>query len=265
MIDVLYIATDSYTEYKDEFFGSFKYFAPGREKRITVLTNKPEEFDGIELEDGTPIKVIKMLDLLYPCINLHKSYFIEQLNFDGDYIFYFDADTKFKSVLNYAWNALFDAMDNGEVIISKHPVYSLKDGAHLYNWEKQKWINNFCSANMTEKDPSRQSYIAKDVYTYVISSFFAASNKTMHTLNELIVKMTRNDLTRSLGYHIPSFMDENYFNALVSDYEDGITNCGLKFSVKQYSQLYGKDEETNYYSECFLYQKNFKDYKHNRR
>lgn len=268
MIEVLYVATSSYAEYRHEFFSTFKYFAPGREKHITILSDGMEDCDGIILEDGTRVSVVKMFDLLYPCINLHKSYFIEQLNFNADYIFYFDADTKFKNVPGYDWDAMFGAMDAGEVLISRHPVYSLKKGAYLLDWERDMWISNFCSANMTEKDPRKQSYIAKDTYTYVISSFFAASNLTMHVLNGLIIKMNRADLTRNAygaGYYIPPYMDENYFNALVSDYESGIQNDGLKFSVRQYSQLYGKDDETVFYPESFIYQKNFPDYKTNRR
>ena len=265
MIEVLYIATDSYVEYRHGFFSSFKYFAPGREKHITILSNLMDDCDGIVLEDGTRVKVIKMLDLLYPCINLHKSYFIEQLNFDADYIFYFDADTIFKNVPNYEWDKMFKAMDEGQVLISRHPIYALKDGAKFLDWRKENWISNFHSSNMTEKDPDRQSYIKYDTYTYTISSFFAARKDIMSILNNLIIKMTRNDLVRSLGYHIPPFMDENYFNALTSDFENGTLNDGLFFSIKQYSSLYGMDAVSDSYPESFIYQKGFPDYKTNRR
>ena len=265
MIEVLYVATDSYVEYRHEFFSTFKYFAPGREKHITILSNAMEDCDGIVLEDGTQVNVIKMLDLLYPCINLHKSYFIEQLNFDADYIFYFDADTAFKNVPDYDWDEMFRCLDEGQVLISRHPLYSLKPGTKFLDWKREEWIDNFCSENMTEKDPTRQSYIPYDTYTYTISSFFAANKRIMSILNNLIIKMTRIDLTRRTGYHIPPFMDENYFNALTSDFENGTLNDGLFFSIKQYSQLYGMDEQTEYYPTCFIYQKGFPNHKTNRR
>lgn len=264
MIEVLYIATNGYAKYRELFFSTFKYFAPGREKHLTILSNVLDDCDGVVLEDGTKVSVVKIFDLLYPFINLHKSYFIEQLNFSADYIFYFDADTAFKNVPDYDWDEMFRKMDEGQVLISKHPVYSLKPGKYLMEWPKERWISNFCSENMTEKNPVWQAYIAKDTYTYVISSFFAAKREIMRTLNNLIIKMNRNDLMREKGYHVPRFMDENYFNALTSDFEDGTLNDGLHFSIKQYSQLYGKDGDTDFYPETFIYQKNFPDYKTNR-
>ena len=265
MIEVLYIATDSYAEYRHFFFSTFKYFAPGRKKHITILSDGMEDCDGIILEDGTKVNVIKMFDLFYPCINMHKPYFIEQLHFDADYIFYFDADTAFRNVPGYDWDAMFKALDDGQVLISKHPIYALKDGEKFLDWKKEEWIANFCSSNMTEKDPSKQSYIKYDTYTYTISSFFAARNDIMGVLDRLIIKMTRNDLSRASGRHIPSFFDENYFNALTSDFENGTLNDGLYFSIKQYSQLYGMDDKTDTYPDSFIYQKGFPDYKVNRR
>lgn len=265
MIEVLYIATDSYAEYRHEFFSTFKNFAPGREKHITILSDGLEDCDGIVLEDGTKVNVVKMFDLFYPCINLHKCFFIQQLKFDADYIFYFDADTTFKQVPDYDWEAMFRDLDEGNVLISKHPVYALKPNAEFIGWKKEEWIMNFHSPNMTERDPSRQSYIGYETYTYTISSFFAARRDVMDVLDDIIIRMIRNDLVRSLGYHIPPFMDENYFNALTSDFENGIINDRLRFSIKQYSQLYNQDDITDFYPETFIYQKGFPDYKRHRR
>ena len=87
--------------------------------------------------------------------------------------------------------------------------------------------------------------------------------KTMDVLNNRIVLMTRNDLTRFPRYHIPKFMDENYFNALAYDYSVGVNNDNLKFKVRQYSELWEGDSED--ISTVFLYQKNMPDFKKNRR
>ena len=86
----------------------------------------------------------------------------------------------------------------------------------------------------------------------------------MHELDEYLIQMTRSDLTRSEGYHVPQFMDENYFNALVYDYEHGRLNKPYGFSVKQYSELCNGDSE--HYDTIFIYQKNFNNsFKTNRR
>lgn len=263
IIEIVYVATNGYCEYAKGFFDSLKNFMPGEKKIVTVLSNGMEEYDNYAEGDIISTRVIHMFDLIYPCINLHKSYFLEQLpHVNVDYIFYFDADTIFKNVPDYDWEKMKKDLDEDKVLISKHPMYAAKNDFKLYNITKKDWINNFYTSNMTEKDPKREAYIEYDEYTYVISSFFAANVKTMHALNKLIIKMTRHDLTRSTIYHIPQFMDENYFNALTSDYENGVFN-GISFSIKQYSELYNGDSD--YYDSVFLYQKNFPDHKTNRR
>ena len=262
-IEIIYVATNGYCYYADGFFSSIKYFAPGVKKVVTVLSNGLEQYDGFCGGDIIKTRVIKIFDLIYPCINLHKSYFIEQLPPQNtDYIFYFDADTVFKEVPNYDWDRMFKTMDEGKMLISKHPMYAAKESFKLCNITKKDWINNFYTENMTEKDPKRASYIDAAEYTYVISSFFAANRVAMHKINEEIIRLTRIDLTRYPRYHIPKFMDENYFNALVYDYERG-NNKNFKFSVEQYSELNAGD--SNNYGTIFIYQKNFEDHKTNRR
>ena len=117
---------------------------------------------------------------------------------------------------------------------------------------------------MTEKNQEKVSYIPDGPYTYVISSFFAANKNVMHKLNEKIIYFTRLDLTRATGYHIPPFMDENYFNSIVYDFEHGRgDDYDFGVSVKQYSELYNADNIEN--NDVFIYQKNFPNYKTNRR
>lgn len=258
MIEILYIATGDYSKYTEWFLSSVKYFAPGYEKHITILSNKLDDLDGT-VRNGVKINVIKIFDLMYPFINLHKSYFIKQLDFDADYIFYFDADTLFMNVPDYDWESMFKDLDDGKILISKHPAYALKESE-----EKDSWVKGFMSDYLTERVPGWAAYIEKEKYTYVISSFFAANKKTMAVLNDLIIKMCRQDLVRDKGYHVPKFMDENYFNALTSDFEYGIINNNLAFSIKQYSQFYNRDTECEECKDIFLYQKNFANFKTNR-
>lgn len=264
-IEIVYVATNGYCGYAPGFFSTLKYFMPGVKKIVTVLSNGMEEYANYCEGDVIKTNVIKMFDLFYPCINLHKPYFLEQLpKANTDYIFYFDADTVFKDVPDYDWEGMIKDLEDRNVLISKHPMYAAKDTFSLCNITKHDWIANFYTANMTEKDPKRSAYIPDGEYTYVISSFFAARRDVMHELDEYLIQMTRSDLTRSEGYHVPQFMDENYFNALVYDYERGNLNKPYGFSVKQYSELRNGDSE--HYDTIFIYQKNFNNgFKTNRR
>ena len=263
IVEIVYIVTGDYCNYAKDFFGTLKFFMPGVKKIVTVLSDKMEEYGDFTTDDVIKTNVIKMFDLIYPCINLHKSYFIEQLpNSGADYILYFDADTKFKEVNDYKWDDIFSAMDCGNVIISRHPVYAMKDGEFLFGVEKKYFIENFFSTNMTERDERRASYIPAKEYTYIISSFFGAKREVMSKLNKYIISMTRKDLTRETIYHIPPYMDENYFNAINYDFENKI-NSNVKFCVNQYSELL--DTANDEYDTVFMYQKNFKNFKTNRR
>lgn len=262
IIRIVYVATHSYCYYAKAFMESLNKFAPGMKKIVTILSDHLEDWEGYVNGDIISTSVIKMFDLFYPCINLHKAYFIEQLPPIGaDYVFYFDADTLFKEVPNYNWDNFFQTLDEGKLVISRHPVYALKDGTELFNTKKEDWIANFFTSNLTEKDPSSSAYIGADKYTYVISSFFGGTVGTMHNICEEMIRITRYDLSRQRGYHIPRYMDENYFNALVFDYENKI-NEKFKFSVEQYSEIYDCDNDQ--YDTIFMYQKNLGNYKWNR-
>ena len=264
LIEIVYIVTGSYCEYAKNFFDTLKYFAPGTKKIVTILSNGLEEYKNYCEGDVIFTRYFPIFDLIYPCVNLHKNYFISQLPKTGaDYIFYFDADTVFKKVPKYNWEQMYSDLDNDYIIISKHPIYAAKDTFSLCNITKKDWIDNFFTENMTEKDQTREGYIPAERYEYLISSFFAANAKTMDVLNNRIVLMTRNDLTRFPRYHIPKFMDENYFNALAYDYSVGVNNDNLKFKVRQYSELWEGDSED--ISTVFIYQKNMPDFKKNRR
>ena len=264
-IEIVYVATNGYCNYAEGFFSTLKYFMPGVKKIVTVLTNGMDEYEGYCEGDVIKTNIIKMFDLFYPCINLHKPYFIEQLpKANTDYIFYFDADTIFKEVPDYNWEEMINDLESRKVLISKHPMYAAKDTFSLCNITKRDWIANFYTDNMTERDVNRSAYIPEGEYTYVISSFFAARRDVMHELDKYLIKLTRSDLTRSTRYHIPQFMDENYFNALVYDYENGRLNQPYGFSVKQYSEL--RNGDSDFYDSIFIYQKNFNnEFKTNRR
>ena len=85
----------------------------------------------------------------------------------------------------------------------------------------------------------------------------------MHRICDKIVEMQLGDMTRDNWYHIPKFIDENYFNRLVYDAEKGRGNGEFTFLVRHFNEFYGLDNIQR--DSVFMYQKNMKDYKFNRR
>jgi hypothetical protein len=117
---------------------------------------------------------------------------------------------------------------------------------------------------MTERDEMSASYIDSYYYTYIISSFFCGKRDVFFDVCEKVTSMIREDMTRDKGYHIPLYMDENYFNKLVYDYEFK-GDCGNDFCVREYILL-GNSLNKEDVPYAFITQKNYnKEYKINRR
>jgi hypothetical protein len=79
----------------------------------------------------------------------------------------------------------------------------------------------------------------------------------MDDICQQINELTRKDLKRSNSYRMPLYMDENYFNKLVYEweFEDNRRN---NFSVKNYILL-TNSENIHSDGESFIYQKNNKE------
>lgn len=257
IIEIVYTCTGGYVNYAELFLNSLKYFFPSNRKIVRIISDDAEKWKGFLDENIIYTEVISRPTLLYPCVPIHKMYWINEIpRTNADYIFYFDADTIFKEVPNYNWNRLFKKLDEGEVMISKHPVYISNNEAMI-----NSYLPYFFSTN-TDRNPQNASYIEDEVYTYVITSFFGANNIEMHRICNEIVSLQKEDMIRTKPYWIPMFIDENYFNKLVCNFEKGRSNNFI-FSVEQYNEMYDSDNK-----ECdtvFMYQKNMKDYKFNRR
>jgi hypothetical protein len=253
MIDIIYIATDDYSKYFDGFAETLKYFLPGVPKTLKVLSNVERDYS-VENEDIVKVEFIKIFDLFYPCINLNKTNFINQIlgDSDSEYIFYFDADTKFLPVNNAVWDNLKYFLDYDFFCISIHPFYQLKDSVEWKENGIKRFYNEF-----TTKDETQNSYIPQNEYTYIISSFFCANKHTMKRVCDKIDEMTRGDLRRENGYRIPLFLDENYFNRLIFNAEF-LGDKTYNFKVGEYIILNGCESNINS-AETFLLQKNFAD------
>ena len=161
MVEVVYIATDDYSKYFEGFAETIKYFLPGVPKIVRVLSNIEMDYS-IDCEDVQRVEFIKIFDLFYPCINLNKTNFINQLKeTEAEYLFYFDADTKFLPVDNEVWDNLKYFLDYDFFCISKHPFYQLKDSIE---WKKNS-INRFFK-EFTTRDETQNSYIPQNEYNY---------------------------------------------------------------------------------------------------
>lgn len=259
MIEVNYIATGGYIQYCSLFCETIKNFFPNEKKILRIITDSDYRCE-YEFEDEINVEVIRILDLIYPCINLNKTYILNQLpKTDCEYIFYFDADTYFNKMPDEFWFDFKQHMDNGAFCIGKHPFYSLSDEDQY----KERDIEIFFSS-MTERVDTQASYIDSYYYTYVISSFFCAKQNVFHEVCNRVTSMIREDMTRDNRYHIPLYMDENYFNRLVYDYEYKGSDEFL-FSVKEYILL-GNSLNKENVPYAFITQKNYnKEYKINRR
>lgn len=259
MIEINYFATGGYIQYFDLFAETLINFFPGEKKILRVVTDGDFYVDYIN-DEIVKIDVIKTFDLVYPCINLNKTYFLSQLpKTECKYVFYFDADTFFNPMPMEFWCDFKKKMDDNFFCIGKHPYYSLSDDDEY----KERDIEIFFSS-MTERDETQGSFIDSYYYTYVISSFFCAKNEVFNEICETVTDMIRNDMTRNNGYKIPLYMDENYFNKLVYNFEFK-NDTNFKFDVKEYILLGNSINKTNT-PYAFITQKNFnKDFKINRR
>lgn len=250
MIEVIYIATDDYSKYYDGFINTIKYFFPNETKVVRVLSNVIKDYYIPEDSNIDRVEFYRIFDLFYPCINLNKTYFISQLEpTEADYVFYFDADTMFFETDDSVWENLKTDMDEGKFCLGRHPYYSISDE---YSY-KNRYIENFFEF-LTTRDKTQHSYIPQYYYTYIISSFFCARRDIMNDICQQVNELTRMDLKRSNYYTIPLYMDENYFNKLVYQWEfEG--NERNNFSVKNYILLTNSENICSK-GESFIYQKN---------
>lgn len=259
MIEINYIATSGYIQYCGLFCETLENFFPNTPKKLRIITDSDYEV-GYICDDVIDVEVIKIFDLIYPCINLNKTYILTQLpQTEAEYVFYFDADTFFNEMPDEFWADFKYELDNDRFCIGKHPFYNLSDEDKY----KERDIEIFFSS-MTERGEMSTSYIDSYYYTYIISSFFCGKRAVFFDVCEKVTSMIREDMTRDKGYHIPLYMDENYFNKLVYDYEFK-GDRGNNFCVREYILLGNSlnKEDAPY---AFITQKNYnKEYKINRR
>ena len=68
-----------------------------------------------------------------------------------------------------------------------------------------------------------------------------------------LIDMENGDLQRKEGYFVPRFIDENYLNKIVNEYQNG--DLSILLDIGPYNELYGlKNKKIR---SIFMYQKNF--------
>lgn len=268
IIEIVYICTGGYCNYAKPFTESLKYFFPGYKKILRIISDKCDEYEGFITDDVIYTTVTKKPNLIFPCVPIHKMSWVNEIpKCNSDYVFYFDADTIFREMPYYNWGHLLGIMDEGNVLLSSHPCYRLKDDDI-----RDYWLHYFYNMNPT-KDEQYASFIGDDEYLYIITSFFAAKKRVMIDFCNKITSLQLEDMTREKSYYIPRFIDENYVNMLLWRRMKG-ENVGFDFYVDEFNTLYD-DPEVGftgmfkggvYDSEMsFMFQKNMKNFKFNQR
>ena len=256
MIQVICITTGLYEEYFKGFIESFENFFPGEKKLITLLTDNlslKQKFSYNKNIIG--IQTIFFPHLLYPTINLNKPVlFNAYIDKNAEYSFIVDVDTIFMKKEKEFWHLLCEVINDRNILLTKHPFYSMTKDSALWGMTKDELIHNLYTKNLTEKDERFSSYIPDVEYDYVNSSFWGGKVDAVTIFNDSIITLAKQDLVRyPYGWHIPNFMDENYVNKIHWLQQRGEYDL-VKLHVDAYSILGGV--ESNTADSVFMYQKN---------
>lgn len=279
--EIIYICTNTYKNYSTEFFKTLKYFLPDVQKVIKVLTDDmisiantlktlENEFKDVKLKS---IDVIKITDLPYPLINLGKFAYINDHIVDFvDYVFYFDADTKFIDKSAKFWENLEHVLDTDRVLLSPHVFYISSFYDEFYR-EDQRQYRIYDMEIFKNRCAERKDSVLYDklnipdrTYVWASTSFIAGStdsmkffvNKANNRLQEVMITKKIDGIS---GYAIPRLFDESVANKMIYESYTG-EDLDVSYLVKPYA-VYRVDEvEPNFTFICQKYG-NYENKKHN--
>jgi len=186
------------------------------------------------------INVHKILQLPYPFVSYFKYNYIKEYNSGkADYIFYFDADTKFIQNDNVDFDNILKLAESN-ILLSLHPFYAFHDD---YEFENTLYSYN------TERNSQYCSYINVYHYDYVIGSICGGSKDNILKLCDKIISMMTMDLKHpDRKWYIPKFMDETYLNSV------SLNDTELTYVKEQFCIMCECYEFTNF---TFCWQKGF--------
>ena len=212
-LGIYYLATNEYCLGFSNFINSLKNFMPELEKTVLIISDKLEEYDGVEVS-GIKCKLCRINHYPWPMIALFKMYNINRFRGNYDYVMYCDSSLIFYEQstvdLNY-W------LESGKIILTRHAMsepYNLNDGEKFNSYPVKGSI----------------SYIDPQVkFTYVQAGFFFGPAKNVYKMCYEISQMVERDLSRRL---IPKWHDETYLNRWQIDNKDLVDNTKKVMSLR---------------------------------
>ena len=273
-IQIVYICTANYKLCAEDFFSSLHHFFPEEEKIVTVLTDDVKYISDMfeNIKDAFSnnkiysLDINKITDLPYPLINLSKFYFVKDyINEDADFVFYFDADTKFCEKEPNFWKNLFNVINSNKILVSPHLTYLASFFPEIY-MESQRpyriYDMEIFKNSFDEREGSPlydKLHISDRSYIWVITSFIASNKELMKNFCDLVNRKTQEYMVGEVKegvttYYIPRLFDETIINKLIHESFCGRL-AGFDFIVKPYSSLVNF-EIPDY---TFIIQKNFKN------
>lgn len=260
-IEIITIATGSYIQFIPFFLKNMPSFFNDCEKHIIIYTDADLSKDeGLKTfleneanKDLYTIELKKIYQLLYATLLLNKPVFIkEAINESYDYTFYFDIDTLFKNdVDDTVYDTIRKKMDEGYMILTKHPIYAMEEDEY-FNGAPKANAGNFLW-NL-EAPVGKKCHIDNfDSENYCIASFYGGKTEIMKKFVQRLIDMENGDLQRKEDYFVPRFIDENYLNKIVNEYQNG--DLSILLDIGSYNELYGLKNKK--IKSIFMYQKNF--------
>lgn len=201
-IDVFAIATGVYTAYFNKFYESLVNFFPDNKKRLHIASDRLSEYNNCAFPEKNiiSVEVTHILDMPHAIVAAHKTYLQKECNRqECKYIFYFDIDTVFMNVPDSTWEFIFKKIDDGNIVMSKHPHY---DSAE-----------EDCVWNLIEQNNESAAYIPDYYNEHIISSFWCGKTEEVLKMCDRINANLKQDLL--LLRYIPRFVDENYINNII--------------------------------------------------
>lgn len=196
------MATSVYKDYFPTFLSTAINLFPNDERTIIVISDGLSYFDGKTYND-IKIVVHSIIDMPYPMLPSCKFRFVTSLTKDHhfDYILFVDSDTIIFKRKDEFWESLKKLMDDGHLLLSRHPHY-------LYNEHIQ--LNDvFIIKNEKSCAYMEEDYINQNK-SYIITSFFAGKQEVIERYDKKIYEMIGRDLYNMRW--MPEYVDEAYMN-----------------------------------------------------
>ena len=251
-IEIIYICTNLYKNFVYNFIASSVYFWPNAKKTIKILADdlkvvseileKVKEDYNIDISN---IELVKITDLPYPLINTGKyAYINDYIDDESDYVFYFDADTKFIKKNDEFWSNLKNVLDMNKILITSHIVYNYSFYENFYAPEQRKSRIFDMEIFKNVFDIKQDSYLYDKLHipcrshVWAQVSVIAAKTDIMKRFSFVANKeMQEAMLPKCKGkpkYVLPDYPEEAVTNKMIYDSYIG-KNTEFDYSIQPYA------------------------------